>query len=99
MIADLETKIYIFAAIAVGACSAVARRLGSLERELLGQDIGSLADMRLAEAHFAELKPIDDVRGSADYRRGAAHEIVSRALAATKVTIARQAKPTKERAA
>ena len=87
------------AAIAVGACSAVARRLGSLERELIGEDVDSLADMPLAEAHFAELKPIDDVRGSADYRRGAAREIVSRALAATAAAIARQAKPAKECAA
>lgn len=87
------------AAIAVGACSAVAMRLGSLERELVGQDVGSLADMPLAERHFADLKPIDDVRGSADYRRGAAREIVSRALAATAATIERQPKPAKERAA
>jgi CO/xanthine dehydrogenase FAD-binding subunit len=87
------------AAIAVGACSAVAWRLGSLERELVGQDIGSLADMSLAETHFADLKPIDDVRGSAEYRRGAAREIVSRALAATAATILGQAKPAKERAA
>ena len=36
----------------------------------------------VANAHFADLTPIDDVRGSADYRRGAAREIVSRALAA-----------------
>jgi CO/xanthine dehydrogenase FAD-binding subunit len=87
------------AAIAVGACSAVARRLGSLERELLGQDVSSLADMALAEEHFTDLKPIDDVRGSADYRRGAAREIVSRALAAATTMIARQAKPAKECAA
>ena len=87
------------AAVAVGACSAVARRLGLLERELLGQDITSLADISLAERHFVDLKPIDDVRGSADYRRGAAIEIVSRALAATAATIASQTKPAKERAA
>ena len=55
--------------------------------------------MSLAERHFADLTPIDDVRGSADYRRGAAREIVSRALAATAEAITRQAKPAKERAA
>ena len=87
------------AAIAVGACSAVAQRLGLLESELRGQDIRSFADMTLAERHFADLRPIDDVRGSADYRSGAAREIVSRALAATAEVITRQAKPAKERAA
>ena len=50
---------------------------------LLGQSLDALADLPLSETHFAELTPIDDVRGSADYRRGAAREIVSRALAAT----------------
>ena len=87
------------AAIAVGACSAVARRLGSLERELLGRDVGSLADRALPEKHFADLKPIDDVRGSAEYRHGAAREIVSRALATVAATIEKQAKPAKECAA
>jgi CO/xanthine dehydrogenase FAD-binding subunit len=87
------------AAIAVGACSAVAQRLGSLERELLGQDFGSLADIPLAKKHFVDLKPIDDVRGSADYRRGAAREIVSRALGATSQALASRGKPAKERAA
>ena len=43
---------------------------------------------RCPKRHFADLTPIDDVRGSADYRRDAAREIVSRALAATAVAIA-----------
>jgi CO/xanthine dehydrogenase FAD-binding subunit len=87
------------AAIAVGACSAVAMRLHELEQELRGQNAHSLADLPLSESHFAELTPIDDVRGSADYRRGAAREIVSRALVAAAAAIATRAKPAKERAA
>jgi CO/xanthine dehydrogenase FAD-binding subunit len=87
------------AAIAVGACSAVARRLRGLEQELRGQDIQSLADFPLTETCFAELTPIDDVRGSADYRRGAAREIVSRALTAAAEAVAGQVKPAKECAA
>jgi CO/xanthine dehydrogenase FAD-binding subunit len=87
------------AAIAVGACSAVAKRLQGLEKELRGQSIDALADPSLSESHFADLTPIDDVRGSADYRRGAACEIVARALAATGAAIINQAKPAKERAA
>jgi len=67
-------------AIAVGACSAVAQRLRGLEDELRGKPPGAIAG--LAEQHFSGLTPIDDVRGSAEYRLGAAREIVSRALSA-----------------
>jgi CO/xanthine dehydrogenase FAD-binding subunit len=69
-------------AIAVGACSAVAQRLRSLEQSIVGQDLHALVAAAPDERHFAELSPIDDVRGSADYRRAAAREIVWRALCA-----------------
>ncbi len=70
------------AAIAVGACSAVAQRLPLLERDLVGKRLhDGLANIVVAE-HVAALSPIDDVRGSAGYRREAAREIVARALAA-----------------
>lgn len=68
------------AAIAVGACSAVAQRLPELEAALVGSRPGRRVEQAVAAALFAELSPIDDVRGSADYRRGAAREIVLRAL-------------------
>lgn len=66
--------------LSVGACSAVATRLQALEERL--RQAGAPGDVaRLVEAHdFAELTPIDDVRGSAEYRRQAAREIVLRAL-------------------
>jgi CO/xanthine dehydrogenase FAD-binding subunit len=68
------------AAVAVGACSAVATRLAGVEHALVGR----LLDTSLAEAvhaaPMAELSPIDDVRGSAPYRLEAAREIVARAV-------------------
>lgn len=68
------------ARIAVGACSEVARRLPSLEAELLGRPAdASLAAVVRAE-HLADLAPIDDVRGTAAYRREAALVLVRRAL-------------------
>jgi CO/xanthine dehydrogenase FAD-binding subunit len=68
------------AAVAVGACSAVAQRLRSLEATLVGLGISEI-DAAVEGAGLAELSPIDDVRGSAGYRRIAAREIVRRALA------------------
>lgn len=68
------------AAIAVGACSAVAQRLPALEAALVGSRSGREVEQAVAAADLARLAPIDDVRGSAGYRRDAAREIVLRAL-------------------
>ncbi|AZO10221.1 MULTISPECIES: xanthine dehydrogenase family protein subunit M [unclassified Mesorhizobium] len=70
------------AAIAVGACSAVARRLEGVEAALRGQAVTpALADAAFS-APVDELSPIADVRGSAEYREHAAREIVARAVCA-----------------
>ncbi|MDX8533377.1 xanthine dehydrogenase family protein subunit M [Mesorhizobium sp. VK25A] len=70
------------AAIAVGSCSAVARRLAGVEAALRGRPIDeALADAVLS-APIDELSPIADVRGSAEYREQAAREIVIRAVRA-----------------
>lgn len=69
------------AAIAVGACSVVARRLPEVERRLIGQPTGligrALDGLDLGDA----LAPIDDVRATADYRNHAAAELVRRSVA------------------
>ena len=67
------------AAIAVGACSAVAQRLRKLEAALVGQPADAITEI-VADISLDDLAPIDDVRGSAGYRREAAREIVLRAL-------------------
>jgi CO/xanthine dehydrogenase FAD-binding subunit len=83
------------ATVAVGACSAVAQRLGAVEAALTGRAAdGALADIVQADM-LAGLSPIDDVRGSAGYRRDAALEIVRRAIAGALGASA----PTVERAA
>jgi CO/xanthine dehydrogenase FAD-binding subunit len=65
------------ARIAVGACSPVAKRLPDLEAALIGKRLSG--DLALAE-HLAVLSPIDDVRGSAEYRNQAALVLVRRLL-------------------
>jgi CO/xanthine dehydrogenase FAD-binding subunit len=69
------------AAIAVGACSEVARRLPDLEAALSGRriDDDGLVDT-LEPAHLAPLSPIDDIRGTGDYRLDAAATLVRRAI-------------------
>jgi CO/xanthine dehydrogenase FAD-binding subunit len=67
------------ARIAVGACSAVARRLPALEAALRGAKLSDMAKIASA-AHVAPLSPIDDVRGPAAYRRDAALICVKRVL-------------------
>lgn len=69
------------AAIAVGACSAVARRLAGVEAALLGLPADEALAGAVLAAPIDELSPIGDVRGSADYRLDAAREIVARAVA------------------
>ncbi|TKT80261.1 xanthine dehydrogenase family protein subunit M [Aquamicrobium sp. LC103] len=67
-------------ALSVGSCSPAALRFPELEGRLVGRH----ADASLVEAvagwPFEELRPIDDVRATAEYRREAAREIAARAL-------------------
>ena len=67
------------ARVAVGACSPVAERLPALESALVGVPRDRLADC-VDAAQLAPLTPIDDVRGSADYRRDAVVTLLRRLL-------------------
>ena len=69
------------AGVAVGACTPVAARLPALEAELRGRPLDEGLGDVLAPEPLAVLAPIDDVRGSADYRLDAAATLVRRALA------------------
>ncbi len=64
--------------VAVGACSEVAQRLSALEADLTGRP---MAAALAKPEHLAPLGPIDDIRGTAAYRRDAALTLVRRALA------------------
>ncbi len=83
--ADAEGRVS-HAAVAVGACSAAARRLPALEAALIGTPRAALSDTAARAvrdpAALAPLSPIDDVRGTACYRLDAAATLVARALGA-----------------
>lgn len=68
------------AAIAVGACAPVAVRLPDIEAGLQGMPCDDAAAYLRdsGPAIMAALSPIDDIRGTAGYRREAAAELVAR---------------------
>lgn len=68
------------AAVAVGACSPVARRLPGVEAALRGATLDRLAECVRAGDVAAGLSPIDDVRATAAYRSAAATELLRRAV-------------------
>ncbi len=68
------------AAISVGACSAVAKRLARLESRLTGRahvEAGSIAP---SDADMQGLTPITDIRSTSQYRLLATKELVRRAI-------------------
>jgi CO/xanthine dehydrogenase FAD-binding subunit len=68
--------------IAVGSCSAVARRLFQLEAELAGQTADPNIVALVRPDHLATLSPIVDIRATAQYRRDVSVTLVRRALEA-----------------
>jgi CO/xanthine dehydrogenase FAD-binding subunit len=68
------------AALSVGACSATACRLGSVESRLIGQPAATAARQIADDMVAAALSPLDDARASAAYRARAAAELLRRAV-------------------
>jgi CO/xanthine dehydrogenase FAD-binding subunit len=70
------------ARVAVGSCSATARRLHDLEGDLEGQSANVDLGCLVRPEHIAVLSPINDVRATAGYRRDASLTLVRRTLQA-----------------
>lgn len=68
------------ARVAVGSCSAAARRLTVLEQALVGAPAHRGLGAIVLREHLAILSPIDDVRATASYRNDAALTLIGRAL-------------------
>jgi CO/xanthine dehydrogenase FAD-binding subunit len=69
--------------IAVGSCSKAALRVTNLETQILGVHQSKVMDIvttGITEV-ISAIRPIDDVRGTAHYRKSAAQELVLRAFA------------------
>ena len=65
---------------AIGSCSEVAQRLPALEAALVGRPADGRLAAALRRAHLRALSPIDDCRGSADYRLDTSATLVRRLL-------------------
>lgn len=76
----VENGVVTQAALAVGACSAVATRLPRLESALIGQPIEATSGLVTEALVSSDLSPIDDLRADAPYRHHAALELLRRAL-------------------
>jgi CO/xanthine dehydrogenase FAD-binding subunit len=74
------TGVISYAGIAVGSCSAVAKRLSSLEQKLVGKKVSDNLSVAVVEEDLASLTPIDDIRGTGVYRRDVALTLVKRAI-------------------
>ena len=70
------------ARVAVGSCSATARRLKDLEKDLVGLPATVGIGQAVKAEHLKILSPIDDIRATAEYRRDASLTLVQRALEA-----------------
>jgi CO/xanthine dehydrogenase FAD-binding subunit len=75
---DLQGRIC-YAGVVVGSCAARARRLVTLESRLLGLERAAARAMSI-EDDIAEISPIDDIRGTAAYRRDVLLTLLERAL-------------------
>ncbi len=68
------------ARLAVGSCSARALRLHELEKAVIGLSLANGFKDVVNSRHIASLSPIDDVRGTAEYRQDATMTLIRRAL-------------------
>jgi CO/xanthine dehydrogenase FAD-binding subunit len=80
-VVEVQQGVLSHVALAVGSCSAVAQRLHTLEQKLIGQAADSALIDQINEQDLSVLSPIDDVRGTAEYRADAALTLVRRAIA------------------
>ena len=68
------------AAISVGACGPVPTRVADAERSLVGTRLDPAALRAAGDMIVQSCNPVDDVRGTAAYRRRIIPELVQRAV-------------------
>jgi len=79
---ELDGATCLKARIALGAVAPVAVRALAAEKALEGEDVDAERARRAAALVQEDIAPIDDVRGSAEYRRWVAEAVVARSVMA-----------------
>ncbi len=78
---EVENNIITDVAITIGSCSAVAKRLNTLEKILIGKSINSDLINEIYQFKYNDfISPIDDIRGTGTYRNEAAKVLVKKAF-------------------
>jgi len=80
---QMDGRIVKDARIALGAVAPVPMRAAEAEKSLVGRELDDRLLDETAEIASSEARPIDDVRGSASYRRQLVRVLVKRALKMT----------------
>ena len=68
------------ASLAMGAVAPTPIKINKATKEILGKEIKEIDFERIASIVEKEISPIDDIRGTADYRNDVAYNITLRAL-------------------
>lgn len=79
-----------YAGISVGSCAARALRLPAWEVALRGLQIGDIESVEIDPTFVAQLTPMDDIRGTGEYRKHAAGVLVREALVKAAVRLNEQ---------
>jgi len=82
---SIENDMITEANMVIGACAPTPMKIPSAMKELVGNDInelkkGSTQLNKVGDLAASEVKPIDDIRGSADYRKNIVKTITQRAV-------------------
>jgi probable selenate reductase FAD-binding subunit len=80
VVLEFEAEKIVKAGIAMGSVAPTPIRLGEVESMMLGKNLAELDYKKLGEEVKARINPIDDLRGTKEYREDVAVDVMVRAL-------------------
>jgi CO/xanthine dehydrogenase FAD-binding subunit len=80
VVLEFEGKKIVKAGIAMGSVAPTPIRLGEVEAMLIGKKLAELDYQKLGQEVKARINPIDDLRGTKEYREDVAVDVMVRAL-------------------
>ena len=80
VVLEFEAEQIVKAGVAMGSVAPTPIRLGEVEEMMLGNTLAELDYKKLGQEVKARINPIDDLRGTKEYREDAAADVMIRAL-------------------